>query len=199
MKRDFLNELKDKDGNKVELSKETIDSIMAEHGKTLNALKGELILEQGKVATLTKNNEEMQISVKALDGIDVEKLQSEIKTLNGKIAANEDAYKDDLKKITSQHAYDSALSDALRKAKSKNPKAVKAMLDQEKIKLEGATLLGLDDQLKAIKESDSYLFDEENQGSTGGGANPSNTKPLKDGVEADMLSAMWGGTPPQNN
>ena len=44
-------------------------------------------------------------------------------------------------------------------AKSKNIKSVKANLDLEKIKLDGDKLLGFDDQIKALKESDAYLFE----------------------------------------
>ena len=48
--------------------------------------------------------------------------------------------------------------------------AVKALLDMDKVKLDGDQLLGIDEQLKALKESDSYLFGE--PGKVGGGTNP---------------------------
>ncbi len=61
-----------------------------------------------------------------------------------------------------QHqALDAKLNEALHGAKAKNPRAVKALLDAEQIKLDGDKLLGLDDQLSALKESDAYLFGEE--------------------------------------
>ena len=63
-----------------------------------------------------------------------------------------------------------AIERALTAAKAKNAKAVKALLDMEKVKLDGEQLLGLDDQLKAIKESDPYLFGE--SGKVGSGTNP---------------------------
>ena len=65
---------------------------------------------------------------------------------------------------------DFALERALTTAKAKNPKAVKALLDLEKVKLDGEQLLGLDDQLKALKESDPYLFGESSK--VGSGTNP---------------------------
>jgi transketolase len=65
---------------------------------------------------------------------------------------------------------DFAIEKALTAAKAKNAKAVKALLDLEKVKLDGEQLLGLDDQLKAIKESDPYLFGE--SGKVGSGTNP---------------------------
>ena len=63
-----------------------------------------------------------------------------------------------------------ALERALTAAKAKNPKAVKALLDLEKVKLDGEQLLGLDDQLKAIQQSDAYLFGE--PGKVRSGTNP---------------------------
>jgi hypothetical protein len=69
-----------------------------------------------------------------------------------------------------QMQLDFAIEKALASAKAKNAKAVKALLDMEKVKLDGEQLLGLDDQLKAIKESDPYLFGE--SGRVGSGTNP---------------------------
>ena len=40
----------------------------------------------------------------------------------------------------------------------------------EKVKLDGEQLLGLDDQLKELQQSDSYLFGE--PGKVGSGTNP---------------------------
>ena len=68
-----------------------------------------------------------------------------------------------------QMQLDFALERALAAAKAKNAKAVKALLDMEKVKLDGEQLLGLDDQLKELQKSDSYLFGETQ---IGGGTNP---------------------------
>jgi len=71
-----------------------------------------------------------------------------------------------------QMQLDFALERALTTARAKNPKAVKALLDMEKVKLDGDQLLGLDDQLKALQQSDPYLFGD--SGKVGGGTNPAN-------------------------
>lgn len=57
--------------------------------------------------------------------------------------------------------YDTALEKALTGAKARNRKALTALLDLDKVKLEGESLTGLDEQLKALRESDAYLFEEE--------------------------------------
>jgi hypothetical protein len=57
-----------------------------------------------------------------------------------------------------KQAFGFSLEKALSDAKAKNPKAVKALLNTETIKLDGDKLLGLEEQLKALQESDGYLF-----------------------------------------
>ena len=69
-----------------------------------------------------------------------------------------------------QMQLDFAIEKALTTAKAKNAKAVKALLDMEKVKLDGEQLLGLEEQLKAIQQSDPYLFGE--SGKVGSGTNP---------------------------
>lgn len=58
---------------------------------------------------------------------------------------------------------------AILQAKGRNPKAIKALLDMEKIKLkDDGTLEGLD--MEGLKESDGYLFDVEETKTVGTGA-----------------------------
>ena len=70
----------------------------------------------------------------------------------------------------SQMKLDFAIERALTTAKAKNIKAVKALLDMDKVKLDGDQLLGIDEQLKALQQSDPYLFGD--SGKVGGGTNP---------------------------
>ncbi|MGA4517211.1 phage scaffolding protein [Solibacillus silvestris] len=73
-------------------------------------------------------------------------------------SANEQVVTDYEAKLT-QKEFDHALEGALRDAKSKNPKAVKALLDIQAVKLAEGKLEGLEDQLKALRTSDGYLFE----------------------------------------
>ena len=56
---------------------------------------------------------------------------------------------------------ETAIELALKDAKARNIKAVKALLDLDKVSLDGDNILGLDEQLKGLKESDPYLFGED--------------------------------------
>lgn len=69
------------------------------------------------------------------------------------------------KLLNSQRDY--AVDLAITKAKAKNPKALKALLDLDKVKYEDGKVSGLEEQLKAIKESDGYLFEDDVPTGTG--------------------------------
>lgn len=81
-----------------------------------------------------------------------------------------------------------ALDSALNGAKVKNLKAVKALLDSEKIKLDGDKLTGLKEQLDALKTSDSYLFEEvQEEGKPTFSTKP---KPRTEGVTKESIMAI---------
>lgn len=55
---------------------------------------------------------------------------------------------------------DNAVTMALTAAKAKNSKAARALLDLSNAKLgEDGKVVGLDEQIKKLQESDAYLFD----------------------------------------
>lgn len=54
-----------------------------------------------------------------------------------------------------------AIDIKLKDARAKNIKAVKALLDLNKISLDGENLIGIDEQLETLKEKESYLFGED--------------------------------------
>ncbi len=108
-----------------------------------------------KVAELNTANDTikgLKDTVAKFDGVDVEKLKKDASDWENK-------YNTDIAAVK----LDNAVSMALVEAKAKNPKLVKAALDMSVIKLDGEKVLGLSEQLDKIKESDSYLFDVEQQ------------------------------------
>lgn len=60
--------------------------------------------------------------------------------------------------------FDGALEKALSGAKARNSKAVRALLDMEQLQWEDGNLTGIQEQLEALKESESFLFDREENG-----------------------------------
>jgi hypothetical protein len=128
-----------------------------------------------KFDTVNNDNKELKTQLKQRD-TQLEELKTKAtgnqeltKQINDLKAANEKTTTEYQQKLESQ-AFDHALDRAITGAKGKNPKAIKALLDTEKLKLDGEKILGFDDQIKGLKESEKYLFDE--QGSNDRGANP---------------------------
>lgn len=100
-------------------------------------------------------------------------LANELETLRNEKAELIEKYENWKKEKEFNYALDSALNSA----KCKNTKALKALLDIDSIKYQDGKLEGLESQLNALKESDSYLFDgtvPANTGSIGnfGRSNP---------------------------
>lgn len=89
---------------------------------------------------------------------EIEKLKKENKEATEK-------YEADLKEKDFNYALERALTDS----KVKNPKAVKALLNLDNIKVDGDDLIGFKDQIEKLKESDSYLFNVEDNNSGGTG------------------------------
>lgn len=110
---------------------------LKERDKQLNDLKDKV-----------KDNEDLSL--------EIEKLRAD----NEKVAKD---YENKLNQLT----FENKLEKKLRDFKPKNLGILKKALDFEKISLDGDNFLGLEDQIKTLKESDAYLFEEEFKGGTG--------------------------------
>ena len=159
MNREFLKELG--------LEDDKIDQIMKEHGKSVKehkkkAEKVDALEEQidDYKNQLSERDEQLEeLSEKAKGN---EELTQQIEELKQQNETTKNEYEQKLQ----QQAFDHTLENSLTGAKVKNTKAVKALLDMDTIKLDGDTLKGLDEQLNGLKESDPYLFEEEQQEET---------------------------------
>ena len=132
----------------LDFDNETVDTIMAEYGKNMAGLK--------------EKNEEMKDEIKSLkdkvqeaEKVDIEAIKKE-EYEKGVADGNKEV--ETFKKSV-------ALEKALANSKAKDVKLLQKMIDNDKINYEekdgNFTVTGLDDQLKSIKESHSYLFEED--------------------------------------
>lgn len=144
------------------LTQEQIDKIMAENGKDIAAEQAtrskKAERSTAKDGELTKANETiqgLQETVKKFDGVNPEQLKKDLADLQKKYDAD-----------ISQAKLDSALELALVQSKARNTKAVRALLKAETIKLDGDKLLGLDEQLTALKKDAAYLFEDDTKQET---------------------------------
>lgn len=103
---------------------------------------------------LKKRDEQLE----ELKKIDAEELKAEITRLQEENKQTQKQYEKELNKIKLENAIEKALI----AAKAKNIKAVKALLDLEKIKLDGEDLIGLKEQLDNLQkaEDSKFLFDD---------------------------------------
>lgn len=124
---------------------------------------------------------------------DTEKLTKEIQDLkdaNSKAAGEHASALASLKKSN-------AIDGVLRDSKAKNVTAVKALLDLDKITFENDKLEGLDEQVKALMESDSskFMFETDPgykpKGTEPG--EPSGGNPTKTLSFGDAIKAALGG------
>lgn len=152
---------------KIGLSNEQMEKIVALHGADIEELKAksdELI--NSKTEELKKANESLQSQIAERDkdlkslkkqAGDNEELGNQLKELQGK-------YKHDTENLTKelhQTKLNSAVDSALGKAKVRNTKAAKALLNMDDIQFnDKGELEGLDNQINSLQKSDGYLFDQ---------------------------------------
>src|SRR5699024_9387394 len=86
------------------------------------------------------------------------------KTLTAEIdrlkEANEQAQQEAQQRLEQQQK-DFAIENALRDSKARNPKIAKNALNIDELAFKDGKLYGIDEQLEALKESDAYLFGED--------------------------------------
>lgn len=113
-----------------------------------------------RYSKLKEQKEALEEQVKnANDTIaDLKKGNKDNEILQTKIGEYESKVTNYEKKI-SEMQFNHALEGALKGASVKNTKAVRALLNLENIKLDGENILGLSDQIDALKKSDAYLFE----------------------------------------
>lgn len=148
---------------------EAIEKVLAINSEELTAAQAETTAKGQELATANTKIKELSDTVKKFDGVDVAALNKQIADLTAK-------YDKDI----AQARLDRAVDIALISNKARNTKAARSLLELDKIKLEDGKVVGLDEQLKALKKSDGYLFDEEpaaDKGQGEGQAAPPQSEP----------------------
>lgn len=167
MRRDLFNGL--------DLEKEVIDEILAENGRDIEKAKKdyETIKSQLEKANNTIKERDAQLEQLKNSPDNPETLKQQIQQLQDDNKAAKEAHEKELKELKVSNALEKALTDA----KAKNSKAVQALLELgDDVELnEDGTIKGLDEKIKALKKSDSYLFNEEKQATKIDGAKPTET------------------------
>ena len=163
------------------LTDEVIEKIMTEYGNSVNTLKNKQTELEGQIvdykSQLAERDKQLD-SLKKTAG-DSEALTQKIAELQATNKQTEAAYEEKIKSLQKENL----LNLALTKSGAKNPKAVKALLDLDKAKVDGDVIIGLEEQLTKLKETESYLFNVE-------------TKPTVSGTQPNSGSGTPANTPP---
>lgn len=187
MKREFLKNLGIEDTD-------IISKILDENSADIGKAKGELQTYKDKVTEL-----EGQITSKDGEIATLQKKVGDTDALNQQIAqltTDKTNLTTELNTKVTQIKKDHAIEGRIRDRKGKNVKAIKALLDHEKITYENETLGGIDDQLDALAsaEDSSMLFGDTNNTPSGthvgrpnsnGGNNPT-AKTFAEAIAANL-------------
>lgn len=149
----------------IGIDEESLEKVMTLHGQEVQGLNDKVSQKEEKVNELQstvdsykednkqKDNELKDLQDKAKNGDDLQQTISDLRQ------ANEDREKERQKEIK-ELKFNHNLENKLRDVGARNVKAVRALLDSENLKFndEENEVIGLQDQLEKLRESDSYLF-----------------------------------------
>lgn len=129
--------------------------IMVDDGNFIPKSRFDQVNQAKKELEVQLKDRDTQLADLSKNNKDNENLLNQIKDLQ---ALNKQTTTDYENKIN-QMQFDYALDGALTNAKSKNNKALKALLDMNSIKYQEGKLEGLQEQIEALQKDASYLFD----------------------------------------
>lgn len=176
------------------LTEEQADSVIAGFRDThvpmyrFNEINDKMKSYKSQLEEKTEEAKTLSAKVK-----DTEKLDAEIQNLKNENAKAAGEHAAEIARMKKSNAIDAGLRDS----KAKNVKAVKALLDMDKITFENDKLEGLDEQVKTLMESDTSKFmfettpDYKPKGAEPG--EPSGGDPSKALSWGDAIKAALGG------
>lgn len=137
-----------------------------------------------KLAAAENKVKTTEEALKKFDGVDVSALTGEIEKLKGDLAKADADYQ---AKVADME-FSAALDGAIREAKGRNGKAIRALLDVDTLKASKNQAEDMKSALEAVKKENSYLFEgAETPPPYAGGAGSSGASGAAD---ATMRAAM---------
>ena len=137
--------------------KETIDEIMKEHGTSIEKTK---TTAEEKIKTeFEKQISERDKQLEELKKVDVASYEQKIKEIQEENLKSKTDFENQLK----QTKIDLSIENALIKAGAKNAQVFKSMVDTTKIIVDNDKIIGLDEQLEAIKKDYAWGFGAEQE------------------------------------
>ena len=140
------------------LSEEVVQKVMGEviDGNYIPKPRFNEVNEENKALKKTIADYDKQLEDLKKSSGDNTALQEQIALLQQQNAQQKKTHEAEIANLK----LDNAIEIALSSAKAKNNKALKAMIDMSKVKLdEDGKLTGFDEQVETLKKSDEYMFD----------------------------------------
>ncbi|MDO5714824.1 MAG: phage scaffolding protein [Tissierellia bacterium] len=178
MKREFLEGLG--------LEKEVIDKIMAENGNDINKEKEKLKIKEKELKVANEKLDEANRTIASYKDMDIDEIKQSAEDWKGKY---EEA-KEKMENIKN----DATLTKALTEINTIDPELLKLTLDHEMLKYDDGKVIGLEEQIKSIKEAKPYLFKteegRENPPDPLGGLHPHVPPTPQGGANSDMAATI---------
>ncbi|OFI48823.1 capsid protein [Floricoccus tropicus] len=151
MKREELKELG--------LTDEQIEKTMSLHGKTVNDLNQQL---QSAVSERDSANEQLKTNQTEFNALrEKAKGNEELSTQLAELQTKYDQSKTDSETKLAEQSKDYAIKLALKEANALDENIILGLLDKDTIKVDDGGLKGFTEQLNSLKESKSFLFQQE--------------------------------------
>lgn len=149
---------------KLGIPEETAKQVVAMSEAEISAETKKFTDKDAELTMATDKIKELTEAVKKFDGVDVEKIKSELADWSKKYAEDTAALK-----------LDNALSKALAGCGARDADIVGKLLDRSVIKLgEDGKLIGVSEQLERLKTEKAFLFGDDKPASDPAKANPTN-------------------------
>ena len=139
--------------------------------------------------TLSEQLETANNKIQEFTKLDIEAIKNEAQDYKAKFEQSEAEREQTIKDMNLNHS----LETGLIKAGAKNTKAVKALLDIENLKVSQNLNTDIEEAINALKESDAYLFNSNNDELFITGEQQLQSKDMKDMTYDEMLEANKKG------
>lgn len=162
------------------ITDEQLDWLMGENGRDITAEKTKAAGLQDQVEDLSAQLNTAKEGLKAFEGVDVAELKGQITKLRADMQAQADSF-----------AFDSALDGAIRDRKGRDVKAIRGMLDVEKLRASTDRTNDIKTALDGLYKDKAWAFDEPASGYPNvrdGGEPGGRGNGGADGVEAAFAS-----------
>ena len=143
--------------------------------------------EQKKQLEEASKNYEKQLKELSKNNTDNEELKKQLEQLQLSNKELETKHAEEMNKLQ----FDFALDKGLSSVKAKDINDIKMFIDIEKLKYQDGKIEGLEEQIKSLEETKSYLFDtEQQQVPPSTGFNPTGTNGGEVGITKEKFKTM---------